>query len=341
MKSYKGAKAMKRKNTMLILVLTLLCFTVPSFSNQSIVLHWFEKVAEGIYEINEPIVPMPSGYQLTDSQAEYLMQLSKERSPLSFAYFVAESDSLRYQADNPFMRDGSSMLLSQELVAAVLNRRLPIINTYKFDKEKLHSFVVNPRYYCCATAHNHEDYLGVVQLAMIHFLITQNDLRFEKEACEFMDYIYAPIPEILDRSKMADRDARLCYSSTPGGTKVFLPYYLERYINLCLKARNAPEIDPMKRWVETEYAKPCDYYNLENWKEYVRKPPTEEDRRKFAEMSRQHREESERRYKENEKQIDERALKNLQYSLQQTDLTPQEKEYLEKLINHIKNKKYK
>jgi hypothetical protein len=331
---------MKRKKTMLILVLTLLCFTIPSFGNQNIILYWFEKVAEGIYKVNEPIVPMPSGYQLTASQAEYLMQLNKERSPLSFAYFVAESDSLRYQADNPSVRESSDTLLPRELVAAVLNRRLPIINTYKFDKEKLHGFVVNPKYYCSATAHNHEDYLGVVQLAMIHFLIIQNDLRFEKEACEFMDYIYAPIPDVLDRSKMADRDARLCYSSTPGGTKVFLPYYLERYINLCLRGRNAPELDSQKRWLETKYAKDCDYYSLTNWKEYVKKPPTKEEMQRFHEISRQWREDSEKYDKEHEKQSDETFLKNVQSSLQQKDLTPKEREYLERRINYIKNKKY-
>ncbi|MEW6711086.1 MAG: hypothetical protein AB1403_14760, partial [Candidatus Riflebacteria bacterium] len=275
-----------------------------------------------------------------ESQAEYLMRLNKERSPLSFAYFVAESDSLRHQADNPSVRESSGVLLPRELVAGILNRRLPIINTYKFAKEKLHSFVVNPKYYCSGTAHNHKDYLGVVQLAMIHFLINQNDLRFEKEACEFMDYLHAPIPDVLDRSKMADRDARRCYSSTPGGTRVFLPYYLERYINLCLKARNAPELNPQKRWVETEYAKNCDYYSLENWKDCIKKPPTEEEIQKFNEISRQRREEGKKRDKENERQNDETFLKNALKTLQQPNLTPQEKEYLERCINHIRNKKY-
>lgn len=332
---------MNKKRIITVLVLTLFCCTFPSFSAQDVILYWFEKVAEGIYEINEPILPLPSGLRLTDSQAEYLSQLKKERSPLSFYNFVRERGSLRHQVDNPCIRHGSGVLLPRKLVTAVINRRLPIINTYKFDKEKLHSRVVNPKYYCHATLHNHIDYLGAVQLAMIHFLINQNDLRFEKEACEFMDYFYSDIPETLDTRKMADRDARLCYSYTPGGTASFLPHYVRMYINLCLKGRNAPELDPEKRWVETEYAKKCDYYSLENWKEYVRKPPTKEENLKFKEIARQSREEIERYHKENEEKLDEIALKNLQYSLQQNDLTPQEREYLEKRINHIKNKKYK
>jgi hypothetical protein len=140
---------------------------------------------------------------------------------------------------------------------------------------------------------------------------------------------------------MVDKDARLCYSSTPGGTKVFLPYYLERYINLCLRGRNAPELDSQKRWLETKYAKDCDYYSLTNWKEYVKKPPTKEEMRRFHEISRQWREDSEKYDKEHEKQSDETFLKNVQSSLQQKDLTPKEREYLERRINYIKNKKYK
>jgi hypothetical protein len=332
---------MSIEKTAMILVLAILCCNFPSFGSPNVILHWFEKVAEGVYEINEPIVPMPPGFRLSDSQVEYLRQLRKEQTSLSFYNFLRQRDYLRKHADNPSIGSGSGMLLPRELVAAIINRRLPIINTYKIDNEEFwHSRMENPKYYCEASLNNRFDYLGVVQLTMMHYLISQNDLRFEKEACKFLDYFYTPFPENLDKAKMKDRDARLCYSYTMGAPGSFLPHYMKKYINLCLKSRKAPKLDPHKAWFATKYAQKCNYYDLKNWPEFVKKPPTEEEMRRFHEISKQWREESAKYDKLHEKSLDETFLKNAQGTLQQKDLTPQEREYLERRINYIKNKKY-
>ncbi|MEW6712730.1 MAG: hypothetical protein AB1403_23125, partial [Candidatus Riflebacteria bacterium] len=91
---------------------------------------------------------------------------------------------------------------------------------------------------------------------------------------------------------------------------------------------------------EYGFGKNCHYYDLENWPEYEKKPPTEEEIQKFNEINKRWHEESAKRDKENERINDETFVRNALDSLKHPDLTPQEKEYLERCINHIRNKKY-
>jgi hypothetical protein len=127
-----------------------------------------------------------------------------------------------------------------------------------------------------------------------------------------------------------------------GAPGSFLPHYMKKYINLCLKSRKAPKLDPHKAWFATKYAQKCNYYDLKNWPEFVKKPPTEEEMRRFHEISKQWREESERRWKKKSVSRDEAetAVHRLQQALEQPNISSQEREYLGRRINYIKNKKY-
>ena len=196
------------------------------------------------------------------------------------------------------------------MVKAILNRRLPIINNFPYDKSKYkNTGSLNPKYHCFATSNSRWDYLGRVQLTLMYYIIYENDLRFEREAKDFLNYFYAPIPECLDKTRMKDKDARLCYSLAQGST-FRLPHVMREYIDLCRKSRNEPPIAPQKSLKECHFGENCHYYDVENWVDYIKKSPTESDRKKMFEACEKSRKESERRYRENAEAIGLRFLKN-------------------------------
>ena len=216
------------------------------------------------------------------------------------------------------------------------------MNLYNFDQKplgRLSSPPRTPRYIAFQFPEEHYDYLGVIQKLVLETLINQKDTRFESEVTELIDYLCAPIPEDLWFEHMYDVDARACY-----GNRLDLTHISLSYLNCC-RAKAGRSLfkaysDKQRLISEYGFGKDCHYYDLKNWPEFVKRPPTEEEMRRFHEISRQWREESARRAKENERPNDETFLNNALETLNQPNLSASDREYLERCVNHIRNKKY-
>ncbi len=289
-----------------VLIIIFLGLSFPSHGDDDILVHWFEKVASGVYDVNEPILPITP--LLENEVCQYAHEINKKQTSLGFANFISASSILEHKYDN--YQSKSKKRLPEKMVKAILNRRLPIINNYPYDKTKYkNTGSLNPKYHCFATLNSQWDYLGMVQLTLMYYIIYENDLRFEREAIDFLNYFYAPIPDCLDKTKMKDKDARLCYSLVQGPA-FRLPPIMGKYINLCRATRNESLIDPQKSLKEY-FGKDCRYYDVENWRDYVKKSQTEADRKRMFDACEKSREKSKERYRKNAEVIRLRLLNNI------------------------------
>lgn len=290
-----------------VLVMIVLSLSLPSHGSDDILVHWFKKVSEGVYDINEPLLPYSS--LLSEEVCKYAQTFNKQKTHLGFANFITASSKLAHKYDN--YKSKLRKRLPEKMVKAILNRRLPIINNYSYDKTKYkNTGSLDPKYHCLATLNSRWDYLGLIQMTLIYYLIYENDLRFEKEALNFLNYLCSPIPDCLDKRKMKDKDARLCYSRVQGPA-LRLPPVMREYINLCRKNKNEPPIDPKKSLKESHFGENSHYYDVENWKDYIKKSPTKTDRKRMFEACEKSRKKSEARYRKLDKPIRLRFLKNI------------------------------
>lgn len=313
------------------LIILLVFFGKIAICNAQDINLWLERIAVG-ENINIPYIAI-SDFCLKTKQ-EYADKLSEMRTPEQQEFV----NIVRLQ------RLFFGQIIPKNVISGILNRRTPVLNLYEFDQSTLSILRCRPprtpKYIAFQFPEEYYDFLGIIQQLVLETLISQKDTRFEGEVTALIDYLCAPIPEDLRFERMYDVDARACY-----GERLNLTQTALSYLNCCREKSGRSLLTPYtaKQRLISEYGfgKNCHYYDLENWPEFVKKPPTEEEMQRFYEISRQSLEESKKYDKEHEKQSDETFLKNVQSSLQQKDLTLQEREYLEKRINHIKNKKYK
>jgi hypothetical protein len=289
---------------------------------------WLKKIAEG-KNIDMPYIAI-SDFCLT-TKKDYAIKLRKFLTPEQQEFINAIIQQ----------RVFSFSSIPKEVISGILNRRTPVLNLYKFNLEPLGKVRPprTPKYIAFQFPEGYYDYLGIIQKLILKALINQKDTRFESEVTALIDYLCAPIPEKLWFEHMYDVDARACY-----GTRLDIISTALAYLNFC-RGNNGKSLfklytDKYRLISEYGFGKNCHYYDLENWPEFVKKPPTKEEMQRFHEISRQWREESAKRDKENERVNDETFLRNAMETLKQPNLSSQTREYLERCINHIKNKKY-
>lgn len=321
----------------------MLMIALPSFAEDNLIVYWLKKIGAGD-NLNEPYAPFAI---LTKEIVEYQRKIGDPgpRSFITFMSILAAGDSDRSLLA---VRNGISMKfrmedIPKELISKALARRTPIINEYAYDKNVYPDGMPRTTYESGGLVD--KDYWGAFEDFIIQRLLFDNDMRFESEAKALLEYLFAPLPRDrwdYDQEKMQEADARW---QSPNYMKDTLKRTLISYLNLFRKQRGEEEIDPYsdnKSLIDNySFGQDCRYYEMEKWNDFLKKPFTEEEIRKSNEIARQWREESDRRAKKYEKEYDQIFLRNAQETLQQNDLTPQEREYLEKRINHVKNKKYK
>lgn len=118
-------------------------------------------------------------------------------------------------------------LVAFDSIANILLRRRPIVNSFKWDKEK-YPYPYRPD--LCSAGTFSWDYLGLIQFRLILLLSASNDIRFEKQAEDLLKYIKAPISRDVDLVKMRSSEAKFLYTSK---TEYFLPLAIEAYLKLC------------------------------------------------------------------------------------------------------------
>jgi hypothetical protein len=291
---------------------------------------WLKKIAEG-KNIDMPYIAI-SDFCLK-TKIDYAIKLRKFLTPEQQEFINVISQQRLF----PFTS------IPKEVISGILNRRTPVLNLYKFNLEPLGKVRPpgTPKYVAFQFPEGYYDYLGIIQKLILKALINRKDTRFESEVTALIDYLCAPIPENLWFEHMYDVDARACY-----GTRLDLTSTALAYLNCC-RGNNGKSLfklytDKYRLISEYGFGKNCHYYDLKNWPEFVKKPPTEEEMRRFHEISKQWREESERRWKKKSVSRDEAetAVHRLQQALEQPNISSQEREYLGRRINYIKNKKY-
>lgn len=327
----------------IVFIVVMLMIALPSFAEDNVVVHWIKKIGNGD-NLNEPHAPFAI---LTKEIVEYQLKIGNPgpKSFITCMSILAAGDSDRSLLA---VRNGISMKLRmedipKELISKALARRTPIINEYAYDKNVYPDGMPRSTYESGGLVD--KDYWGAFEFNIIQRLLSDNDMRFESEAKALLDYLFAPLSRDrwdYDQEKMEEADARW---QSPNYMKDELKRILISYLNLFRKKRGEEEIDPYsdnKSLIDNySFGQDYHYYKMEKWNDFLKKPFTEEEMQRFYEISRQSREESARRAKKYEKEHDQIFLRNAQETLQQKDLTPQEREYLERRINHVKNKKYK
>jgi hypothetical protein len=317
-------------------------FTLACFAEDNVVVYWLKRIGNGD-NLNEPHAPYSI---LTKEISTYIRKIGSPK-PNSFLTCMSILDeNYMYERDinGVSIKDFQLKDVQRDIIAKVIARRSPIINEFDFDKKIYPEGL--PKYIYRVGSIIQEDYWGMFQFCVINNLIKENDTRFESEVKNLLDYLLAPLPVGKSRSnyneaKMERADAR--WASPLGMQKRLITKSIE-YLNLFRQSRNEDEIDP---YVDTthliakyHFGKNCDYYKQGKWGAFLKGPPTEKEMRRFHEISRQWRENSKKRFKENEKIMDEVTLMNAEETLKQPNLSAQEREYLERRINFIKNKKY-
>lgn len=328
--------------TRLLLTIILSMFTLACFAEDNVVVYWLKRIGYGD-NLNEPHAPYSI---LTKEISTYIRKIGSPK-PNSFLTCMSILDeNYMYERDinRVSIEDFQLKDVQRDIIAKVIARRSPIINEFDFDKKIYPEGL--PKYIYRVGSVIQEDYWGMFQFCVINNLIKENDTRFESEVKNLLDYLLAPLPVGKSRSnyneaKMERADAR--WASPLDMQKRLITKSIE-YLNLFRKSRNEDEIDP---YVDTthliaeyHFGKDSLYYQSDKWHEFLRKPSTEAENKRFNEISKQWQEESKKRFKENEKIMDEVTLMNAEETLKQPGLSSQEKQYLEKRIIHIKNKKY-
>jgi hypothetical protein len=208
----------------------------------------------------------------TPENMKYISTLPSPK-PLDFDDFMNILSSNRNGYSN-------TNVIPQDLISKVLARRTPLFNNFSHDK-RLYPDNMPRKTYIVGSLICY-DYLGALQLKMLEKLISSRDLRFEKEATDFLNYLLAPLDEdLFDMYKMAEVDARCNYTSDSFKD---LKVALLRYLNIFRKKRELPEIDPYtgnKELVNTHHFMPdTGYYSSKKWQSLIKGPPTEEDLKK-------------------------------------------------------------
>lgn len=223
----------------------LLCFALlfllananPSFSSsaEETIAFWLKKVGSGLRDLQQPFFPSPevspayvySFPEMRLSEKEnFAAFLSATDNTMRF-WFVASGDSTPVNCPLPFDSRG----LNRDVIAAVLNRRTPLINSFDFDKTKYNGD--NPRYICRSTLGSSYDYLGYIQIRLIIILFVSNDFRFKNEAEGLLSYIRKP-PKSENWLEHMEDFAFLCYTSD---SRTDLPLFLKTYIKACSKSQ--------------------------------------------------------------------------------------------------------
>jgi hypothetical protein len=319
------------------LSLLLFVFYYPCFAEDHIIVKWMKKIGDG-ENLKEPAWPYDT---LTPEISNYIRKLP----PIDLESFIACMTILDRHHSYGYGRGFPEFHIKDvpyEVVAKVFRRRKPLLNLYPHDKSAYPGGT--PRiFYRMGGAS--ADYLSIFQLCILEKLVEGKDLRFEKEITLFLDYLSAPIDSNINAWKIRDdlKDARL---SSTDYMQIQLRNTALEYINLFRNKRGQSPVDLYETrhnlFTKYHFGQNCHYYDIKNWPEYEKKPPTEEEMQRFHEISRQWREESERRWKKKSVSRDEAetAVHRLQQALEQPNISSQEREYLEKRINHVKNKKY-
>ena len=292
---------MGRDSMKIIVIIVILLFNtsgnlcLSAENKEDIVNYWFEKISNGIYDINEAVLPHTSF--MSHETHQYVIEVTKKQKLMSFNQFVRACNEI-YNEYRHVHRGRYTVKVPKKVIVKLLNRRSPIINKYKFDRSKYKVYgSFNPKYICYATMNSQWDYLGLTQITVFRLLMMAGDIRFEKEAISFLDYFYASMPDSLDKIKMKDKDARLCYSNVQG-SRLYLPALAKKYINIC-RLKNGKEKIENDSDLQKEYhfGTNCHYYDLNNWKEYVRRAWTQEDLKRQDEIAEEFRKQSEKRWR--------------------------------------------
>lgn len=327
----------------LLLAIVLSMITLACLADENVVVYWLKKIGNGD-NMCEPHAPYAI---LTKDISAYIQKIGSPNQNSFLSCMAVLDENYVYERNVNWVSIRGFKLkdVEKELIAKVLARRTPIINEYEYDKAVYPKGL--PRLTYRIGSIIQEDYWGMFLFCVINNLIEENDTRFEMEVRDLLDYLCAPLPSGKSywdyvTGKMEEADAR--WQSPDGMIRRLTTKSIE-YLNLFRKSRGENEMDPYlnREHLITDYqfGKNCLYYQAEKWNEYLRTPPTEKEIERFNEISRQHRKERKKIEKDNEKILDEIALRNAMETLQQENISSQTREYLERWISHIKNKKYK
>lgn len=223
----------------LILLLIFLALSVHCWASEEseIIQYWLTSISNGVHDLHQPLLPFSSKLR----ESEYIktfpqLKTAKKENFLSFLRVsepVEECWSRVFgnfnAVDRGFFFD--SKIISREVISKILARRIPIINTFEYDKTKYSG--ANPKYICQASAGGSWDYLGLFQFRLVSILIVSSDLRFSAEAEELLNYVKSPIATDVDIWSIRDKEAKACYTSSVLG---HLPRLLESYLQYCRRS---------------------------------------------------------------------------------------------------------
>lgn len=253
------------------MIFALIAF--PGYSETNSAIHWIKQIGNG-ENVNEPIFPAIS-YDLKFFEYMKTFPPAKE---LSFLRCMRTIDPhCPYHSVSPDTYPNIKEV-PIELIAKVLSRKKPVINTFDFKISPEHipiqeSIKDSKTIYKldCGAVYN---YLAFFQMCILNMLIKANDLRFENEAGALLDYLIEPINwEAFNIGQLAEVDARLSYTTNSVRD---LKKAILNYLNLFRKIRGEKQINPYARNKELysiyNFGKNCDYYNSAKLEKYMKKP---------------------------------------------------------------------
>lgn len=257
------------KKIIYIVVVTFFLSCFPSYGEKNIGDTWLKKIGDG-KNLNEPVY-----YDLifTPENMEHISTLPSPK-PMDFDDFMKTLSSSSSFDEKGY---GNTNMIPQDLISKILARRTPIFNNFNHDK-KLYPDNMPRKIYIAGSLICY-DYLGALQIKLLKRLTGAYDLRFEKEATDFLSYLLAPLDEeLFDMYKMVEFDARCNYTSDSFKD---LKVALLRYLNIFKKKRDEPEINPYISNRELinvfDFIPDTAYYSPVKWKNFIKGPPTEED----------------------------------------------------------------